>query len=93
MNHCRGKVHQPALAFVAGFVGAFVWIFVDMVGIFEVETVLLQVGLPLCLVPGERYLIVATIKTKCKPVCRCRASPGSRGRCGPTRQRNSSMCR
>jgi hypothetical protein len=48
-------------AFAAGIVGAFVRVVVDEISIPEVESVLLQVGLPLCLIPNEHDLIVATI--------------------------------
>jgi hypothetical protein len=39
----------------------FVRVVVNEISVFEVEPVLLQVGLPFCLVPDEHDLIVATI--------------------------------
>jgi hypothetical protein len=58
------------LTLVAGFVGAFIWIFEDQMGVIEVESVLLQVRLPLCLIPDEHNLIVDTINLKHKHIRR-----------------------
>ena len=61
MDHRYGKVHQTAFAPLAGFIGAFVRVFVNKMSVLEVKSVLLQIGLPFCLIPYEHNLIVATI--------------------------------
>jgi len=61
MNHSYGNVHPAALALSAAFVSTFVRIVVDKMSIFEVESMLLKIGPPLCLIPDKYDLIVATI--------------------------------
>src|ERR1039458_697297 len=63
-NHGYGNIHQTAFVCAAGIVGTLVRVVVDKMGIPEVEAVLFQVGLPLCLVPDKHNLIVATINEK-----------------------------
>ena len=48
------------------FVGALVRVVVDEASILKVEAMLLDVGLPFCLIPDEHGLIVATINWNCK---------------------------
>jgi hypothetical protein len=49
------------LAFAAGVAGEFVRVVEYKMCVFEVESVLLQVQLSLCLIPDGHNLIVATI--------------------------------
>jgi hypothetical protein len=45
----------------AGFVSALFRVVIDEMSVFEVESMLLDVGLSLCLIPNEHDLIVATV--------------------------------
>ena len=61
MNDGHGNVHQAVLTVPAALIGAFLRVVVDEVSVFEIDPVLLQIGLSLRLIPDERGLIVATI--------------------------------
>ena len=68
------------LVAAARIVGAFVWIFVDEVSISEVEAMLLQVGLPLILIPNVYDLIVVTICSICNTLLEPRSQSLLTGR-------------
>jgi hypothetical protein len=61
MNHSHGNVHPAALTLATALVGALLRVVVDKMSVFEVESMLFQIGPSLCLIPDEYDLIVATI--------------------------------
>jgi hypothetical protein len=66
MNHGYCNVHPAALALAAAVLGAFLRVVVDQMSVFEVESVLFQIGPAFCLIPDKHDLIVATIKQERK---------------------------
>jgi hypothetical protein len=61
MNNSHGNVHPAAFALSAALVSAFLRVVVNKMSVFEVESMLQQIGPPLGLIPDEHYLNVATI--------------------------------